>query len=130
MPALWWRFTLPVPDRGTHSVRVVSIGTKGQQVFLDGSLLEAPPGTTTFTGPGGSLLEFLRSDGHWILTVDGFQARGFDPNSDPLDPPHTWNFGNHSLLVHSIGKLGASGARCRRPERGHWPGRHVAGMGS
>mmetsp|Transcript_11529 Transcript_11529/g.26757 ORF Transcript_11529/g.26757 Transcript_11529/m.26757 type:complete len:394 (-) Transcript_11529:106-1287(-) len=64
-----WTFISPA--RSSHRVIVDSIGAPGQRVFIDDVLLEAPHGTTTFTGPGGVLLELKQTDRGWILYVDG-----------------------------------------------------------
>jgi len=79
----------------------------GQEVVLDGAPLEAPQGTTSFTGPAGSLLRLQKVEGHWTLTVDGVLANRYNPSADPTDPPLTWSFGDaHEMRVLSIGKPG------------------------
>merc|ERR1719492_274105 len=57
--ALQWDFALPT---GHHRVELTDAGGHGQRVLMDGVALAAPPGTLTFTGPGGALLE-LRGTG-------------------------------------------------------------------
>mmetsp|Transcript_121668 Transcript_121668/g.306048 ORF Transcript_121668/g.306048 Transcript_121668/m.306048 type:complete len:405 (-) Transcript_121668:84-1298(-) len=105
----WWRFTLQ--GMGTHHLRVTNIGSSSQQVFLDGAPMDAPEGTMTFTGPGASLLELQKRDGVWVVVVDGVVVHQHNPNVDPTDPLHVWNFslpatGLHQLRVAHIGRAG------------------------
>jgi hypothetical protein len=105
----WWRFTLQ--GLGTHHLRVSNIGTESQLVLLDGTPLDAPAGTLTFTGPGGNLLELQRRDGVWVLIAEGVLVHQHNPNADPSDPLHVWHFalpasGMHTLRVAHLGKSG------------------------
>jgi len=64
-----WIFLAPATG-AAHQMHVRNIGGPTQEVYLDGAPVEAPAGTTEFTGPGGALLE-LRPKGHaWALFVD------------------------------------------------------------
>lgn len=106
-PALWWKFS---GGTGTHLVRVMSPGMAAQEVWLDGSPVQAPPGTTTFTGPGACLIELLDTDGGWVLTVDGSVAESYNPELGPLESPAVawWKFtlrglGTHHVRVTGIG---------------------------
>jgi len=106
----WWKF--PVQGMGTHHVRVTDIGTAEQTVFLDGTPLDAPPGTMTFTGPAASLLELQQRDNRWVLVVDGGSVfHQHNPNADPSSPLLVWNFslpstGSHQLRVANMGASG------------------------
>jgi hypothetical protein len=70
-----WNFLLP--ETGGHELRVESIGNNAQNVYIDGTLLEAPPGTTMFTGPSGSLLELRFHNHNWDLFVNGLQVEEY-----------------------------------------------------
>mmetsp|Transcript_58935 Transcript_58935/g.108883 ORF Transcript_58935/g.108883 Transcript_58935/m.108883 type:complete len:400 (+) Transcript_58935:103-1302(+) len=74
-------WTFMSSETGTHRVRVASIGAPGQQVFIDDVLLAAPDGTTTFTGPGGVLLELRQTERGWTLIVDGLQVEEYNAQS-------------------------------------------------
>jgi len=83
-----WNFLLP--ETGSHEFRVDHLESSAQMtVYVDGMPLEAPPGTTMFTGPCGSLLELRfikrpndsiadgwfqdpKMNGNWELLVNGF----------------------------------------------------------
>lgn len=102
---MWWKFNLP--GLGTHQVRAKNMGLRGQQVFIDGSLLDAPDGTTTFTGPGASLLDFHSRGESWVLHVDGMFIPQFNPNPG-LAGARRWDFslpatGMHSLTAIDVG---------------------------
>jgi len=111
MSALWWKF--PLPGLGTHLLRVTDVGTETQEVLLDGTLLEAPPGTLTFTGPGACLLELQSAGDAWNLSVDGTVAERYIPQMTPMEAPQiTWfkfslpALGTHHVRVTSIGLPG------------------------
>jgi hypothetical protein len=70
-----WNFLLP--ETGSHELKVERIGARGQQVYVDGALLEAPDGTTMFTGPSGSLLELRKKGSNWELHVNGLQVEEY-----------------------------------------------------
>lgn len=103
----WWKF--PLQGMGTHHLRVTHIGTTEQVVFLDGTPIDAPSGTMTFTGPGASLLDLRQSDGVWVLAVDGVIHHQHDPSDGP-GQLYMWNFalptGAHQLCVSNIGAAG------------------------
>lgn len=108
MASSWWKFS--VGTAGTHLVRVTHIGTAEQEVWVDGSPLQAPPGTTIFTGPGACLLELAHTDAGWVLTVDGAPAEVYNPGSGPLEwPAVLWfkfpvqGMGIHHVRVTDIG---------------------------
>lgn len=108
MASSWWKFSLG--GAGTHLFRVKNIGTAEQEVFLDGSPLQAPPDTTTFTGPGACLLELQCTDAGWILAVDGVAAESYNPDTGPLaSPAVAWfkftleGMGTHHVRVTNIG---------------------------
>lgn len=105
---LWWKFTLP--GAGTHLLRVRNAGTSSQDVLLDGSPLDAPPGTTAFTGPGASLLELQHVGDTWNLRVDGHPVEAYtpDPGTADMIPACWWKFsmsglGTHHVRVKNIG---------------------------
>lgn len=125
MSVLWWKF--PLPGLGTHLLRVTDIGTQTQEVLLDGTLLEAPPGTLTFTGPGASLLELQGAGDAWNLLVDGTTAERYIPQMTPAQAPEiTWfkfslpALGTHHVRVTNIGRAGQQilldGAPLEAPE--------------
>mmetsp|Transcript_73061 Transcript_73061/g.225922 ORF Transcript_73061/g.225922 Transcript_73061/m.225922 type:complete len:405 (+) Transcript_73061:59-1273(+) len=110
-PVYWWKF--PLPGKGTHLLRVRNIGTGSQEVLLDGTLLEAPPGTMQFTGPAASLLELQQAGGSWALVVDGFLAEAYNPDPSMAEalPALWWKFsmtglGTHHVRVRNIGVPG------------------------
>lgn len=70
-----WNFLLP--ETGAHELKVDAIGKQTQTVYIDGQLLEAPEGTTMFTGPSGSLLELRFRDQNWDLFVNGLQVEEY-----------------------------------------------------
>jgi len=105
---LWWKFSSG--GSGVHLIRVTHVGTDQQEVWIDGSPVQAPPGTTTFTGPAATLLELMHTDSGWILTVDGNAAESYNPDIGPVDNPAVawWKFtvaglGVHHLRVTDIG---------------------------
>jgi len=105
----WWRFG--ISGTGTHHVRAADIGTSGQQVWIDGAPLDAPPGTMSFTGPGACLLELMqREDGQWMLLCDGYPLQQHNPANDSGEPSLCWQFalstGHHLLAVRQVGKRG------------------------
>mmetsp|Transcript_67665 Transcript_67665/g.201221 ORF Transcript_67665/g.201221 Transcript_67665/m.201221 type:complete len:406 (+) Transcript_67665:76-1293(+) len=111
LPVHWWK--LPLSGSGTHLLRVKNIGTGSQEVLLDGTPLDAPPGTTQFTGPGASLLELQQADGVWNLLVDGNVAEAYTPCVSMNDAlPPVWfkfslpNLGTHHVRVKNIGLPG------------------------
>jgi len=101
----WWKF--PLQGMGTHHVRVTNIGTQAQMVFLDGTPIDAPPGTMTFTGPAASLLDLREADGQWVLAVDNVVHHQINPTDDSSGQLYMWNFalptGAHRLCVSNIG---------------------------
>eukprot|EP00929_Paragymnodinium_shiwhaense_P098104 TRINITY_DN59641_c0_g1_i1.p1 TRINITY_DN59641_c0_g1~~TRINITY_DN59641_c0_g1_i1.p1 ORF type:complete len:481 (-),score=121.66 TRINITY_DN59641_c0_g1_i1:104-1546(-) len=106
MAALWWKFA--IPGQGTHHVRakILGDGTVGE-VLIDGAPVDAPAGTTAFTGPVGVLLELQPIDGSWHLMVDGQAAEPHSPDAPSL-PPLWWRFviaggGTHQIRVRNIG---------------------------
>lgn len=109
MAAIWWKFTLG--GTGTHLVRATGLGTGQHQIWLDGVLLEAPPGTTLFTGPAAALMELQQTaEGYWSLMVEGTPAEPYNPESGPVETPAVawWKFplqgmGTHHLRVLNIG---------------------------
>lgn len=105
----WWKFVLS--GTGVHHVRVKDIGRPGQMIWLDGAPLEAPPGTMTFTGPGGTLMELTRrSDGEWLLIADGYPLQQQNPAIDQSERPLVWEFdlptGHHMLSARCLDKRG------------------------
>jgi len=125
MSALWWKF--PLPGLGTHLLRVTDAGTEAQQVFLDGTPLEAPPGTLTFTGPGACLLQLQSASDTWNLLVDGTEAERYVPQMMPMQAPAiTWfkfslpSLGTHHVRVTDIGcpeqQIFLDGAPLEAPE--------------
>jgi len=111
MSVLWWKF--PLPGLGTHLLRVTDVGTETQEVLLDGILLEAPPGTLIFTGPGACLLELQGAGDAWNLSVDGTTAERYIPQMTPMEAPQiTWfkfllpALGTHHVRVTNIGRPG------------------------
>lgn len=112
-PPLCWDVELP--NLGTHHIRAIGLGRRGQEVFLDGVLIPAPEGELAFTGPGGSLIELKqRAAGVWQVFVDGQPGAegivgftGLNPGQIPSEA--VWNFAVpntgavHSLKVHRIG---------------------------
>lgn len=123
LPILWWKFE--APGLGNHLVRVKNIGLASQEFYLDGSLIEAPPGTTLFTGPGGKLLELRSFQTNWSLFFDGVEVLAYNPLADPTDTTLVWNFtqpgtGNHQFCVTGAGKPGQevylNGERIITPE--------------
>lgn len=108
-PPMVWAFTLP--DMGVHDLRAFNIGQRGQEVFLDGEQVPAPPGSTTFTGPGGTFLELQQRGTEWALLVDGSEIPLSDSAADtPMEA--AWNFlsphtgASHHLRVNNIGRKG------------------------
>lgn len=106
----WFKFSLATGG-SWHHVRVVNMGSPLQQVYLDAELMEAPEGTSTFTGPNASFLELVKKDGIWVLLVDGSTFHQHNPNANPSDPEHTWDFslpgtGSHRLHVTHVGRPG------------------------
>jgi len=72
-----WNFLLPESPAGSHELRADHLGSSDQTVYVDGMPLEAPPGTTMFTGPCGSLLELQLMNGKWELMVNGFIVESY-----------------------------------------------------
>eukprot|EP00933_Yihiella_yeosuensis_P033993 TRINITY_DN27562_c2_g1_i1.p1 TRINITY_DN27562_c2_g1~~TRINITY_DN27562_c2_g1_i1.p1 ORF type:complete len:406 (+),score=78.95 TRINITY_DN27562_c2_g1_i1:65-1282(+) len=108
MAVLWWKFAV---SGSTHHVRVKNIGRAGQEVLLDGAPLDAPEGTMTFTGPCAVLLELQqRSDGSWVLMVDGYPMAPTNPNVDHREPPLLWEMelatGKHVLTARNLNRKG------------------------
>lgn len=66
-----------LPETGSHEIRADNLGMADQMVYIDGVLLEAPRGTTLFTGPSGSLLELRQRGGNWELLVNGFVVEDY-----------------------------------------------------
>mmetsp|Transcript_128428 Transcript_128428/g.256526 ORF Transcript_128428/g.256526 Transcript_128428/m.256526 type:complete len:399 (-) Transcript_128428:86-1282(-) len=125
MSVLWWKF--PLPGLGTHLLRVTDVGTGTQKVLLDGTPLEAPPGTLTFTGPGACFLELQGAGDAWSLLVDGTIADRYIPDMTPMEAPQiTWfkfslpALGTHHVRVTNIGRPGQQifldGAEMAAPE--------------
>jgi len=107
LPVVWWKFSTH-DSAGTHHLRVTNIGSPWQEILLDGTPLEAPEGTTTFTGPGGALLELQKRDGIWVLLVDGTVHQQCNPYADGDEQAAVWNFslpgtGQHQLCVANLG---------------------------
>merc|ERR1711879_35996 len=76
-------------------------------VFVDGAPLAAPPGTMTFTGPRGVLLELqMGVYGDWVLTVDGHPAMRYNPESDAVGSAATCSAAGEAIW----GFLSADGA--------------------
>jgi len=109
--SLWWKFSL-ASSGGAHLLRVTNIGTDSQQVFLDGSGLDAPPGTLAFTGPAASFLQLENQGGAWALLVDGVPAESYMPDASQeaaaVPAVGWWKFpiagmGTHHLRVKNIG---------------------------
>eukprot|EP00913_Durusdinium_trenchii_P028967 g27161.t1 len=99
---LWFKFAA---GEGSHLLRAKNLGTDEQEVLLDGALVEAPPGTLTFTGPAATLLELqYLGDGQWTLMVDGHEAQRYTPNSATLAPPQIcwWRFGITGTGTHHV----------------------------
>jgi len=106
LPVSWWKFSMP--GMGTHHVRVKNISSPGQEIFLDGTPLDAPEGTMTFTGPGGTLLELQKRDGLWMLVVDGSAIHQCNPNAESECHSTVWNFGvpgtgQHQMCISGMG---------------------------
>lgn len=116
----WWKFLF---GGHGHHVRVKNIGTAGQEVYLDGAMLEAPEGTTQFTGPAASLLEFRYDGDDWTLRLDGHIVPQFKENEADHSPAAcsdgmagvsavSWNFiipstgSAHTLQVSNMGRAG------------------------
>jgi len=101
----WWKF--PLQGMGTHHLRVTHIGTAEQMVFLDGTPIDAPPGTMTFTGPAASLLDLRQAEGQWVLAVDGVVHHQTHPSAEGSGQLYMWSFslptGTHKLCVSNIG---------------------------
>lgn len=71
-----WNFLLP--ETGSHEFRVDNQNSSAQMtVYIDGMPLEAPPGTTMFTGPSGSLLELRSINGTTELLVNGLMVERY-----------------------------------------------------
>jgi hypothetical protein len=70
-----WNFLLPAT--GSHEFKVENEGSRSQQVFIDGTFVAAPEGTTLFTGPSGSLLELRQRGGTWELLVNGLHVEEY-----------------------------------------------------
>lgn len=88
---------------GIHHVRVKNIGNPSQEIFVDGTPIEAPEGTVCFTGPGASLLELKQNaSGHWVLVVDGVEFCQSAPSSGCADPPYVWHFSLPQTGVHEM----------------------------
>merc|ERR1711972_39525 len=87
------------------------MGQQGQEVFIDSALAAAPPGTTTFTGPGGTFLELHQVGDDWALSVDGQEVPLF-LSVDNTPTEASWNFlspqtgASHQLLISNIGRKG------------------------
>jgi len=113
--ALAWRFSLAGAETGIHHLRVKNIGTPEQDANLDGVPIEAPPGTMTFTGPRGCLLQLVEAThtGGWTLLVDGIACAPYDGSVPSVSRAKAttaakWKFsvpggGTHQLRVKSIG---------------------------
>jgi len=106
--ATLWKFT--VPGIGTHQLRIKNIGEANQEVSIDGSPVEAPPGTTTFTGPGACLLQIFYGAAGWTLTVDGVYCPQNVSSSIPSSAKSFEyvlpNSGTHSVSVANAGMPG------------------------
>lgn len=102
----WWGFQVAGAN---HQFKAVRLGEAGQEAYLDGSLIPAPPGTTTFTGPAGVLLELQQRDGAWHFLADGAPAASFD-SATPPPPVAAWRFTvageQHQVKVINIGAPG------------------------
>jgi len=98
--ALLWKFALP--GIGTHQLRIKAIGEAGQEVFMDGSPVEAPPGTTTFTGPGACLLQISKGGGQWSLHVDGVYCPQSTSSPSATSSAKTWEFVLPSTGAHTV----------------------------
>jgi hypothetical protein len=111
---LWWKFTVE-GSSGMHQVRVKNIALPQREIIVDGAPLDAPAGTTTFTGPGGALLQLEEREGAWVLLVDGQAAEGWAPEeSGQLAPVDVawWKFalpGSMSMHQVRVKNLGGSG---------------------
>jgi hypothetical protein len=75
-----WNFLLP--DTGEHELRLELVGAS-TRVILDGVELQAPEGTTSFTGPGASLLELTKVHGCWQLQVNGYMVEDYTAAKRP-----------------------------------------------
>lgn len=86
MTAKVWQFLLP--ETGSHTVRVVNVGTDGQQIEVDGLILETPgqrtdfssskaPPSFIFSGPGSSMCELKAQGKDWILLVNGLLVEDY-----------------------------------------------------
>jgi hypothetical protein len=74
-----WTFVLS--DGSSHEFRAINAGAPTQQVFIDGQLMDAPPGTDAFTGPGGALLQLSKASTGWQLFVEGMALHEFNQRS-------------------------------------------------
>lgn len=68
-PSLCWKYLCPAT--GVNEFTVFRVGEPLQIVEINGVVVDAPPGTTMFTGPGGNLLELRKISEKWRLIVDG-----------------------------------------------------------
>jgi len=99
--ATLWKFSLP--GIGTHQLRIKHIGEMSQEVFIDGSPVEAPAGTTTFTGPGACLLEISRGGAEgWTLHVDGQYCPQSLSAGNGTKPSKVWEFVLPATGAHSV----------------------------
>eukprot|EP00931_Biecheleriopsis_adriatica_P101175 TRINITY_DN76378_c0_g1_i1.p1 TRINITY_DN76378_c0_g1~~TRINITY_DN76378_c0_g1_i1.p1 ORF type:complete len:419 (+),score=93.40 TRINITY_DN76378_c0_g1_i1:149-1405(+) len=81
-------FSFVLPATGaSHTLQAFNVGRQGQLVFIDGTELQAPPGTLTFTGPGGCLLELKLLENRWSLFVDGQGVSSISGRSSSLPGP-------------------------------------------
>mmetsp|Transcript_15825 Transcript_15825/g.25163 ORF Transcript_15825/g.25163 Transcript_15825/m.25163 type:complete len:405 (-) Transcript_15825:64-1278(-) len=107
--SLTWKFE--VTGAGTHQLRMRNVGESSEEVFLDGVPIEAPPGTTTFTGPAATLLEIGRGSGSpesWSLHVDGTFIPQVSEIPGASRGTQTWDFelpgtGSHQLVARNLG---------------------------
>jgi hypothetical protein len=124
-----WKFT--PAGLGTHQLRIKNIGESSQEVFIDGTPVEAPVGTTTFTGPGACLLEICKvyvgagSPEGWALHVDGVFVPQCITTPVSQAGAHSWEFmlpntGAHSVSATNLGMPGqqvfVDGAPLSAPE--------------
>lgn len=96
-----WNFLLP--GEGEHQVSVVNIGKADQRVYLDGSILEAPPDTFMFTGPAGHLLELRKISNAWRLLVGGLIVEEYRANasaSESLRDVRHMPEGSYTIATH------------------------------
>lgn len=108
-PVLW---KFDVPGLGQHQLRIKNLGEDSQEVTIDGAPVEAPPGTTTFTGPGACLLQVSRGGVEgWVLHVDGVYCPQSVSSCAPVTTSKNWEFDLPNSGVHRVNavNLGLTG---------------------